>query len=64
MIFCVHNFTFLLICFAGPVAGSPSLLRDREGNPNLNPSFSQGLVSRIRGSIYRSLMFIFHLFFR
>ena len=38
--FCVRDCIILLICFAGRVAGSPSISRDRQGYQNLNRFFS------------------------
>ena len=39
LIFCVRDCIILLICFAGRVAGSPSISRDRQGHQNLNLFF-------------------------
>ena len=36
---CVRDCIILLICFAGRVAGSPSISRDRQGHQNLNLFF-------------------------
>ena len=38
--FCVRDCIILLICFSGPVAGSPSIWRDQQGRQNLNLFFS------------------------
>ena len=39
LIFCVRDCIILLIRFAGRVAGSPSISRDRQGHQNLNLFF-------------------------
>ena len=39
LIFCVRDCIILLICFAGRVAGSPSISRDRQVHQNLNLFF-------------------------
>ena len=39
LIFCVRDCIILLICFAGRVAGSPSISRDRQVHQNVNLFF-------------------------